>query len=476
MKILLAESHFSYEKTIIKGERYFPLGLGYIASYIRRGTGRKVELFLSGISEFEKKVMDNPPEVLGVSCMTNTYPVGVQMARIAKRYNPKCMVIFGGQHPSSVRGEILIDNPEVDFVAVGEGEVLMDKFLSEIESGRYRWQEVQGLIYRTPEGIQENLPSCFIDNIEELPFPARDLADNTFFNRCHPHMRFGGRTASIITSRGCPWNCTYCSSNVTMGRKYRFLTADYVLGEIEELYHKYKINNLIIWDDVFTFNQERVDEICNKLITRKIKINWFCQSRTDTITSDLAPAMKKAGCKMISFGIESGNEKTLERIRKKVSLETVLKSIHYCKKVGIRTQGTFILGFPHETREEMNDTIKFSLKSNLDIALFFSFTPYPGTYEWQFVPLELKPKNVNDWEAFICNNRFGRTWNRNLNDTQMRKVILNAHLKFYFRPVQFYRILKSVSNFRELFSYVQVAFNLFCSILKMLYYKNSVTL
>ena len=463
INILLAEAPFSYQGAIVKGERYFPLGIGYIASYIRRLPSRKVRLFLGELDEFKQTLKNDPPDVLGISSMTNTYPAGAEMARLAKEFHPDCIIIFGGQHASGMGSKLLQDIPEVDFICIGEGEILMDDFLSEIESGAKKWGTIPGLIYRTPDGFQENLPVVLNNEIEKLPFPARDLVDISVF-KSHGQMRFGGLTGSMITSRGCPWNCTYCSSHITMGNKYRVLSAEYVLSEIEELYHKYNVRNLVFWDDLLTFKHDRLIEICEGIIDRKLKIAWFCMSRTDRITLEVAKTMKKAGCRMICFGIESGNEKTLERIRKNVKLDVVLKSISLCRKAGIRTQGSFILGFPWETKQEMMDTIDFSLKSKLDIAIYFSFTPYPSTHEWQYVPEEFKPKNVKEWDTFVCTNRFGRTWNSNLNEKEMKLIISKAHWIFYMRPVQIFRIFKSIRSIKELLGIIQNASSLICSI------------
>jgi radical SAM superfamily enzyme YgiQ (UPF0313 family) len=302
-------------------------------------------------------------------------------------------------------------------------------------------------------------------DIEQLPFPARDLVDLTQY-KSHGQSRFGGQTASMITSRGCPWKCTYCSSHVTMGRRYRFLSADYVVAEFEELYHQHGVKNIVIWDDLFTFKHDRVYEICNRLIQKGIKVNWSCMSRTDRMEPDLAQIMRQAGCRMISFGIESGNEGTLARIRKNVKLDVVEKAIESCRKAGIRTQGSFILGFPWETPEEMEDTIRFALKSRLEIAIFFSFTPYPGTDEWQFVPPEQRPKNVEEWKSFVCNNEEGRTWNNDLDDQEMKKIINRAHRRFYMRPVQFFRITRSIKSVKDFFGIAHNALSMVSSIFK----------
>ena len=466
LKILLAEAPFSYQGAIVKGERYFPLGIGYIASYIRRNPARKVDLFLGQLDDFEQKLKKEAPDVLGISCMTNTYSTGAEMARIAKEHNPNCTIIFGGQHASGMGAKLLDEVPEADFICIGEGELLMDKLLTRIESGSKQWDDIPGLAYRTEDGFKENLPFELNRDIENLPLPARDLADISIF-KSHGQMRFGGQTASMITSRGCPWNCTYCSSHITMGKKYRILSADYVLKEIEELYYKYNVRNLVFWDDLITFDHERLKEICQGIIDRKLKIKWFCMSRTDRITLEIAEIMKKAGCKMVCFGIESGNEETLKRIRKNVKLDVVLNSIELCRKAGIRTQGSFILGFPWETKEQMMDSVNFSLKTKLDICIFFSFTPYPSTHEWLNIPEELKPKNVRQWDEFVCTNRVGRTWNAFVDEKEMKQIISKAYWKFYMRPSQIYRILRSVRSFSDLFGIIQSGFGLVFSILKI---------
>lgn len=470
MNILLAEAPFSYSDSIVKGERFFPLGIGYIASFIRKKQNRNVEIFVEEIEKFEKIFKENRYDVLGISSMTNTYPMAAKMARIAKNINPDCFVILGGQHASSVKGDVLKAVPEIDFAAVGEGEFLMDSFLEQIETKKYNWGKIPGLLYRKDGNIFENAHIfAASSDIEKFPYPARDLVDISLF-KSHPQMRFGRITASMITSRGCPWECTYCSSNVTMGRAFRFLSADYVVGEIEEIYNRYGINNFVFWDDVLTLKSDRLQDICEKILNKKLAIRWFCQSRSDMLTKEMLKVMYKAGCRMISFGIESGNQKTLERIKKRIDFGKISQTITYCREVGVRTQGSFILGLPFETLADMNETIKFAKKTKLDIALFFSFTPFPGIFEWQFVPQSLKPKNIEEWKNFVCNNFSGKSWNPFVSDKELKSIIMKAHMSFYFRPAQIYRIFKSQSSAGELFSNMHAAYSMINSLIKTKYF------
>ena len=466
MNVLLAEAPYSYADFMVKGERYFPLGLGYIASYIRRVPGRSVRMFVGSLGQVRAEMKAHPPDVVGISSMTNTYPEAARLARIARECRAGCRIILGGQHVSSVGADVLADVPEADFLCLGEGEIVMDRFLGEIESGREDWTGIAGLVARTPAGVREGPPAVLIDDVETLPFPARDLVDLSQY-KSHGQMRFGGRTASLITSRGCPWRCTYCSSNVTMGRKYRRRSAESVVAEFEELYRRHRVRTVVVWDDVFTLDAARVTAICEGLVRKRIRVSWYCQSRTDQVTPEMAKVMRRAGCRAISFGIESGSERTLERIRKNVDLGGVGRSIACCRDAGIRTQGTFILGFPWETPDEMEETVGFALKSGLDIAIFFGFMPFPGTDEWQFVPPEVRPTNVEGWRTFVCNNRLGRTWNRYLDDREMKAVLARAHWRFYMRPGQVLRIAASTRSAADLLGIVQNALSLVSSVAGM---------
>lgn len=467
MKILLAEAPFSYDEAVVKGSRYYPLGLGYIAAVIRQKPGRDVELFVDGVEPFRRLVQRDPPDVLGLSAMTSSYPTCASLARIAKEANPHCAVIIGGQHATSVGPEsVFSEIPDVDFVGLGEGEALMDQFLDELESGECRWDSVPGLCYKTEGGVKSGPDSGLLRELDTMPFPARDLVPLDKFPS-HSHMRLGRLTASLVSSRGCPWRCTYCSSFVTMGRKYRYRSAQSVVDEMQEMAERWGVDSYVFWDDVFTAHQKHAFEICAEIRKRNLKVAWWCLSRTDRMTPELAEAMKDAGCEMISFGIESGSRKTLERIRKQVEFDVVAEAVHYCSAAGIRTQGTFILGFPFETRRDFRETIEFAKSLELDVAMFFSFTPYPGTEEWGNVPEEMKPSSIDDWNRFVCNARDSISWNPKFSDQEIATVIARAHREFFLRPRQVWQILRTLRSGRELMGYAQSGVSLLSSLARM---------
>ena len=459
MRIILAEAPFSYDEALVKGERFFPLGIGYIAAYVRQKPNREVHLFVDTLEEFQRLIASCPPDVLGLSAMTSSYPASAKMAEMAKAVNPQCSVIIGGQHATSVGSQLFAEASAIDFIAMGEGEVMMDRFLEEIETGRRDWASVPGLISREQRLLTPVRQPPPLKGLDELPFPARDLLSLDAFTS-HAHMRFGKRTASLISSRGCPWKCSYCSSFVTMSRLFRPRSPQNVVDEMEEMNRRWNIDNFIFWDDVFTVVHDRVFAFCDELKRRNLNVTWWCMSRTDRMTKQLTRAMADAGCVMISFGIESGSPATLKRIRKQVNLQVVEEAIHYTREAGIKAQGTFILGLPFETREDMDTTVQFAKKSGVDLALFFSFTPYPGTEEWGYVPDEAKPKSIEEWHTFVCNTRRSRSWNPRFSDAELAAIVAAAHREFYFRPSQILQIGRSIRSLHELRAYMESALSL----------------
>jgi radical SAM superfamily enzyme YgiQ (UPF0313 family) len=251
-----------------------------------------------------------------------------------------------------------------------------------------------------------------------------------------------------------------------MGRLYRYRSPANVVAEMEQLKNQYGVDNFVFWDDVFTVQHSRVFEFCNEIQKRKMDISWYCLSRSDRMTAALAQAMASAGCVMLSFGIESGSERTLQRIRKQVDLDVVREAITCCNAAGIRTQGTFILGLPFESYEDMRITIDFAKECGVVIALFFSFTPYPGTEEWDYLPDEMKPKSIDEWYTFICNARETRSWNLKFTDEVISEIVSVAHREFYFRPTQVARIMRSVTSLREFSSYSASALSLTWSLIR----------
>ena len=231
-----------------------------------------------------------------------------------------------------------------------------------------------------------------------------------------------------MSSRGCPFQCIFCSSSRFFGKKYRTRTTKNVVDEMEYLVSEYKPRSIEFSDDEFTLNRKRVEEICDEIKSRGLDIGWACSSRVDTISRSLLKKMKRAGCFLIYYGIESGSQRILNFIKKGIRIDQIVKAVRWTKEAGIKALGSFIIGFPDETREEIEETIKFSKKLNLDYAQFSIATPYPGTELYQ-----IAKRNglllTNDWSEYTAARPVMKM--RKLSSEELLKIYREAYMKFY---------------------------------------------
>jgi anaerobic magnesium-protoporphyrin IX monomethyl ester cyclase len=271
----------------------------------------------------------------------------------------------------------------------------------------------------------------------------------------HLYINVGRVSATMVSSRGCPFKCAFCSSHITMGKIYRFRSAQNVLAEIDELVGRYQVTHIAFYDDTFTLNRERVQTICQGLIQRNYDLTWYCLSRVESMDLELARLMRRAGCRMVSFGIESGNLDILKRIHKKISLPAAKQAVEACYQAGLRTQCTFILGFPFDTRQTMADTLHFAQELSPTIAIFFALVPYPGTEMYQYLPESLRPQKTEQWQEFanLINNQGYLSIVPGLSAAALTQMTEQWHLRFYLRPRQLYRMFRTLRTWQEFFSF-----------------------
>ena len=275
--------------------------------------------------------------------------------------------------------------------------------------------------------IVNNGPREFIQDLDSLPFPAYDLMP------LEKYTVLGHRLEHfpMITSRGCPFGCRYCSSSLFLGRKFRARSPKNVVDEIEWLVGDFKAKYIAFSDDTFTLSKRRVIEICDEIIKRNLDIKWSCSSRVDTISKELLEKMKDAGCSAIYYGVESASQRVLNYYKKRINLERVKEAVKLTKKAGIEVICSFIIGSPYETKEDMKATLKFALKLNPDYAQFSILTPYPGTDIYR----EAKEKNLLLTENFD-NYTAGKPVIKNfyLSPEEIKKFLRFCYLRFYLRP------------------------------------------
>ena len=456
LKVLFVESPYSYGHARQLVGSYFPLGIGYIAAYVRE-FGYDVNIFQnSKAGNFQANLINRieqlDPDVLAISVMTPSYPSAIQICEIAKSKSDRLFTVLGGHHVSALGSEVFAQTNSVDFVVFGEGEITFLELLKELEGNR-NFSEIDGLIYRDlSNGVHQNSPRLPIADLDILPFPARDLVDMSRF-RLHSYIDFGKRSATMITSRGCPYRCMYCSSFITMGRKYRYRSVSNILKEIEALTFEFNIDHIVFEDDTLTLKRDRIEKLCHSLASMNKPISWYCLSRVETVDYELARLMKDAGCKMINFGIESGSSKVLKTIPKHFSIETAQDAVASCKKAGLRTQCTFIVGFPADTESTMEKTFEAAKRIAPTLAIFFPLTPYPGTRAYDnFLEAQFKPKNVSSWHRFIMtDNDSGLSVNKNYSGEKIKEIADEWNRRFYLRPIQWLRIALTVKEPRQLF-------------------------
>ncbi len=380
-------------------------------------------------------------EVVAIYTITAAYKAAVALAeRIKTQYNADCRIILGGPHPTA-RPQECLESEYVDFAAVGEGEILLCDFVRNLRDPAAR-DAIQGLVYRREDGsIGVNGKAVFPPNLDDLPFPAYHLFPHDKLEPTRPTWidAKSVKCGSMMTSRGCPFKCNFCTSaaDQPFGKKFRAMSPERVVAEIEWLMKNYGVTFVEFQDDVFNLIPQRAEDICRLLIKKRLKIKWSIPngiSRVESITEDFLRLCKESGCIDAWFAAESGSDRIRDdMIRKQNTQQQVRAAIEASAKVGLQTGAFFIFGSPDETLEEMQQTIDFACSLPLDRAQFTIATPFPGTRLWDQIDREGKWL-VHDYDMFgpyenVCYYELGR-----LKAENVLKMYKKAFRSFYLRP------------------------------------------
>jgi anaerobic magnesium-protoporphyrin IX monomethyl ester cyclase len=478
IKVLLINPPFTSYGKPVDVRSAEPLGLMYLASFLREkdipvgicdtSVGMKTVptgdgFFRMGLSEAEirEKIIEFKPDIVGITSMFTMHSKGVHdVARIVKEVSKDILVILGGSHVSALPDIILRDS-NVDIVVIGEGEETLLEVVNRLSCGSNLY-DICGTATRRNGRIQINPARPFIKDIDTLPFPARDLVDMNIYLKDEHRNNFSMASprVNVVTSRGCPFECVFCSIHSIWRHSWRAFSAERVCDEIEFLVKEFSVREVAFQDDNLTLDRERMDRICDEILKRRIKIKWCTPNGTSiwTLDKELLRKMKKSGCYRLSFGIETGSLKTQEFINKTtLNLEAAEGIIRYCNSIGIWTNATFIIGFPYETHEDIKATLNFALGSDLDYGVFFIATPFPGTRLYDIcrseglLSLEFDNPQEIKWigaqETPMCDTKY-------LKRGELEVILDHAYRRFYESRIHKFmnpkRILRKFTGISEI--------------------------
>ena len=317
--------------------------------------------------KIKEEIQKRKPDVVGIA---NPFSTQVEHAKkiadIAKEVNPEILTVVGGPHVTVVPEKFLEEAKNVDVAVIGEGEyTILD--IAKFRGGTKNLSEVEGIAYRQDGKVTLTSPRPFLKNLDELPYPAYHLVDmEKYLNPVKIEYRsFKPRALAMITSRGCPHSCCFCSVHLHMGRGFRANSPSYVADHIQFVLDKYHVKNIFFEDDNLTFDQKRMETICDQIVERKLKFHWETPNgiRADRLSLELLKKMKKSGCRSVFFGVESGDQWVSDNIiHKDLDLQKVVEVSKICRKIGLKSGAFYIIGFPGEKKENMQRTVEFALK------------------------------------------------------------------------------------------------------------------
>ncbi|MEM2846904.1 MAG: radical SAM protein [Nitrososphaerota archaeon] len=428
MSLLLISPPTSSVVKEILGASGPPLGLAYLAA-VAEEQGWKVRI-IDGLTEglsmqdIAGIIRSLQPEVAGITATTPAIYDAYEIARIVKEHSPNSLVLLGGPHATFMAYEVLEECPYIDVVVRGEAEETLKEILERIERGG-DLSEVAGITYRAGDRIKENPSRGLIDDLDSLPIPAYNLLP------MGKYVVDRVRYAAIVTSRGCPYGCIFCSSSLQFGKRWRAHSPERVLEELMILRYDYGAREIEFLDDTFTLKMSRAEEISRMIVSEGLDISWSASSRVNTFSRSLGEAMRRAGAHTIYFGIESGSDKTLRLIGKGITRRQAMDAVKAARNSGLNALGSFIIGFPHEGEEDIRATIRFADKVGVDLAQFTIATPYPGTRLWEMAVKENLLLTRN-WRKFTTLDVVMRSLY--LTPERIKKLLLWAYITFYLNP------------------------------------------
>ena len=430
-----------------------PLGILSLAGYLENQSKYKVDLLDAQPKEYSYAELEQVlrerlegVDVVGITAMTFTLIDVIKTVKLCKEINPDVVVVLGGPHVHIYPDET-ISIPEVDYLVQGEGEITFLKLLDNLDD-KDELKKHQGYVFEADGKVINTGISPSTENLDELGIPARHLTD---INDYSSLLGRANTITTMFTSRGCPFRCTFCDrpfSPVISG--FRARTAKHVVDEMEQCIQM-GITEAFIYDDTFTVKKDRVEELCDEIIARGIDFKWDVRAHVNTVTPDLLKKMHSAGCDRIHFGVEAGNDRMLKVIKKNTTTARVREAIGWAKDSGMEVLAYFIIGQQTETREDIEDTIKFAKSLDANYVHFTIFCPYPAT-EVYAMGLQQGTIKQDVWREFSKNPGEGfeiPMWEENFTKQELREMLVHCYKSFYLRPGYILRRLMNIRSWGE---------------------------
>jgi anaerobic magnesium-protoporphyrin IX monomethyl ester cyclase len=424
MKVLLINPPQTFYSGSEQPAGNLPIGLMYIAgvlqkehvkveildAFIDADLQKKVDAIRVGMSfeRIKQEIITRKPDIVGISGpFTCQIGNSLRISNLTKEVDRKIITVMGGPHVTLVVKEFLEEAKDVDIAVTGEGEYTMLDIVRAFE-GDKQLSQIPGIAYRENAKVIVTKSRQLIEELDDLPYPAYNLVDmEQYLNpKKIGYRSFRDRAISMITSRGCPFNCCFCAVHLHMGRRFRANSADYVLKHIEYVVSRFGVKNIFFEDDNLTLDLSRFEAICDGLIAKKVKIGWETPNgvRADYLNVNILKKMKASGCQSVFFGVESGDQQILDNvICKNLNLNRVVEVAKNCKHIGLKTGAFYIIGFPGETKENMQRTVDFALrlKRDFDVGMhLFMATPSYGTKLYEECETKGYIQQNLTWNAF----------------------------------------------------------------------------
>lgn len=435
-----------------------PLGLCYLAAVLEENniTVRILDAAVEGLET--AGVMQHyskfRPDIVGITSTTYSFQSAVSIAMTIKKENPSIRIIIGGSHVSADPESSFLYNC-FDVGVIGEGEITLLELIKSWD-GKKDLREVSGIVFRRDSELYLTKPRDYIENLDTLPFPSRHLIPMELYQP-QPNDERARPKISMISSRGCPFDCIFCDKNV-FGKKYRSFSPEYIVSEMEYLIDNFGAKDIAFLDSCFTVNKERVESIILEMNKRQLGMSWTCTARADVVTRELLDKMKKAGCWRIRLGIESGDEEVLGFIKKGITRKQVQDATGWAAEAGLQPKGFFMIGHLIDTKKSIEETIRFAKSLPLkDITVQIN-TPLKNTYQYgvykKYGSLVVESSSrLSYFEPVFIPDGLTREY--------LKKIYREFYSSWYLRPVVFWRHLKSLHSLKDIRKYLKALSLLF---------------